>query len=133
LVGYNAIKRSKWSVNREVLLESLNLARRVVEIASDKLAENIVLLDVRALTSIADYFVICSGATERQVRAIAREVLEVLDKEGIAPLHDEGLTDSCWVLLDYGEVIVHIFTPAERDYYRLERLWNRATTVLRIQ
>lgn len=105
----------------------------MVEIASDKLAENIVLLDVRALTSIADYFVICSGTTERQVRAIAREVLEVLDKEGITPLHDEGLTDSCWVLLDYGEVIVHIFTPAERDYYRLERLWNKAVTVLRIQ
>ncbi len=85
------------------------------------------------MTTIADYFVICSGASERQVRAIARSVQEILGQEGIRPLHGEGEGDSNWILLDYGVVIVHVFAPAERDYYRLERLWSSAVTVVRIQ
>ena len=118
---------------REVHLESLDLAKRFVEVAADKLAADILLLDVRSLTTIADYFVICSGNGERQAQAIARDVLDKAAADGIKPLHDEGLTDSRWVLLDYGSVIVHVFTPAERDYYRLERLWSRAVPVVRIQ
>ena len=118
---------------REVHLESLDLAKRFVEVAADKLAADILLLDVRSLTTIADYFVICSGNSERQAQAIARDVLDKAAADGIKPLHDEGLTDSRWVLLDYGSVIVHVFTPAERDYYRLERLWSRAVPVVRIQ
>ncbi len=105
----------------------------MVSLASDKLAENTVLLDVRELTTIADYFVICSGGSDRQVRAISRQIQETLDAEGVKPLHGEGETDSNWILLDYGSVIVHIFTPQEREYYRLERLWNMAPAVVRIQ
>lgn len=114
-------------------LESLDLAKRFVEVAADKLAADILLLDVRDVTTIADYFVICTGDSERQVHAIARDILDKAAADGIKPLHDEGLSDSRWVLLDYSSVIVHVFTPSERDYYRLERLWSRAVPVVRIQ
>lgn len=105
----------------------------MVSLASDKLAENTVLLDVRELTTVADYFVICGGNSARQVRAISRQIQEALDAEGVKPLHCEGESDSDWILLDYGAVIVHIFTPEERDFYRLERLWSLAPAVVRIQ
>lgn len=91
------------------------------------------MLDVRSVTVIADFFVICSGNSERQVKAIAQEIEEKLDESDIAPRHKEGLDQGRWVLMDYGDVIVHIFTPAERDYYRLEKLWSEAQTVLVVQ
>ena len=91
------------------------------------------MLDIRSLSVIADYFVICTGTSERQVRALAREVDEQLGKQGITPLHQEGMTDARWVLLDYNEVIVHIFDPVTRDYYRLDKLWSEAPRVLVIQ
>ena len=116
-----------------VSLEATELAKKIVDIAADKKAEDVVLLDIRRLTTIADYFVICSGASERQIAAITQAVLEEMDKESIAPLHSEGIGESGWVLLDYGSVIVHIFAPEVRDYYRLERLWSQALTVVRIQ
>ena len=115
------------------LLDSAELAHRVVDIASDKQASDIVLLDIRGLTTIADYFVICSANTERQIGAISDALLETLAKDGVSPLHSEGLGQSGWVLMDYGDVIVHIFTPAERAYYSLEKLWSAATTILHIQ
>jgi ribosome-associated protein len=118
---------------RRCYLESIDLAKRIVELASDKLAENTVLLDVRALTTIADYFVICSGGSDRQVRAISRQIQESLGDAGVTPLHGEGEADSNWILLDYGSVIVHVFTPEERDYYKLERLWGQAVPVVKIQ
>jgi ribosome-associated protein len=92
-----------------------------------------VLLDIRALTSIADYFVICSGGSVRQVRAISRQIQDSLALEGEKALHEEGESDTAWILLDYGSVIVHIFTPEERDYYRLERLWADAPAVVKMQ
>jgi len=116
-----------------VSLEATELAKKIVDIAADKKAEDVVLLDIRRLTTIADYFVICSGASERQIAALTRAVLEELDKEHVAPLHSEGVGESGWVLLDYGSVIVHIFAPEVRDYYRLERLWSQALTVVHIQ
>jgi len=116
-----------------VSLDATELAKKIVDIAADKKAEDVVLLDIRRLTTIADYFVICSGASERQIAAITQAVLEEMDKESIAPLHSEGIGESGWVLLDYGSVIVHIFAPEVRDYYRLERLWSQALTVVRIQ
>lgn len=91
------------------------------------------MLDIRKVSVLADYFVICSGNSERQVKAIARDIEEKLDEQDIGPRHREGLDQGRWVLLDYGDVIVHIFTPAERDYYRLERLWSGAQTVLVVQ
>lgn len=91
------------------------------------------LLDARAVCSFADYFVICTGDTERQIRAIHDEVEHALKKEGILPHHHEGTIDSGWLLLDYSDVIVHIFATFEREYYQLDKLWNKASLLLRIQ
>jgi ribosome-associated protein len=111
----------------------LDLARRIVELAEDKKAADIVLLDLDELTTLADAFVICSGGSERQISAIADGILEGLRDEGTRPIGREGTPESHWVLLDFGAVIVHVFTPPERDYYQLERHWSGAKTVLRVQ
>jgi len=92
-----------------------------------------VLLDVQGLCSFADYFVFCSGDSERQIKTIYDEVGHTLKKEGILPLHHEGTVDSGWLLIDFGDVIVHIFATLEREYYQLDELWDRATPVVRIQ
>ena len=101
--------------------------------ASDKLAVNIVLLDVNEVCSFASYFVICSGESERQIQAIYDEIEKSLKHEGLLPHHREGTMDSGWLLLDYGDVIVHIFSPDEREFYKLDELWSQATPVVRIQ
>ncbi len=111
----------------------LELARRIVELAEDKKAADIVLLDLSGLTTLADYFVICSGGSERQLDAIADGIISTLRNEKQKPIGREGVPASHWVLLDYGSVIVHIFTPPERDYYGLEKHWAEAKTVLRVQ
>jgi ribosome-associated protein len=112
---------------------SLELARRIVELAEDKKAADIVLLDLGGLTTVADYFVICSGGSERQLDAIADGIVSTLRDEKIKPIGREGVPASHWVLLDFGSVIVHIFTPPERDYYGLEKHWAEGRTILRVQ
>ncbi len=104
-----------------------------MEAASDKQAIDILLLDTRKVCSFADYFVICSGDSARQIQAIYDEVGHALKKEGISPHHHEGALDSGWLLLDLGDVIVHIFALSEREYYQLDELWSQAIPVLRIQ
>jgi len=108
------------------------LAHRIVELASDKKGEDIVLLRTAEVTSMADYFVICSGRSERQVHALGQAIVDELRKEGIRPLGTEGRGSARWVLLDYGSVIVHVFSPEERDFYRLEELWSNAPQVVRV-
>ena len=117
----------------EPRLSPLEIARRIVDAAEDKKAADIVLLDVTELTSMADYFVVCSGGSERQLGAIADGVSEKLRDEGVRPIGREGGAGSHWTLLDFGSVIVHVFAPPERDYYQLERLWSKAKTVIRVQ
>ena len=111
----------------------LDLARRIVELAEDKKAADIVLLDLGELTTLADAFVICSGGSERQISAIADGIAEALRDEGVKPIGREGTAESHWVLVDFGSVIVHVFTPPERDYYQLEKHWAGAKTILRVQ
>jgi len=94
---------------------------------------DIVLLDTRGVCSFADYFVICSGDSERQLKTIYEEIEHILKREGILPHHHEGTVDSGWLLLDFGEVIVHIFAALEREYYQLDKLWSRASTIVRLQ
>lgn len=91
------------------------------------------LLDTRGICSFADYFVMCSCDTNRQMNAIYDEIAKSLKRKGILPLHREGAVDSGWLLLDYGDVIVHIFALAEREYYQLDQLWSQASPVVRIQ
>lgn len=109
------------------------MARRAVEVASDKQAVDIVMLDIRGVSDFADYFVICSGETERQIGTLRDEIDQALAKEGARLRQLEGSVDSGWVLLDFVDVIVHIFAPYEREYYQLERLWSKGTPVVRIQ
>jgi len=109
------------------------MARKAVEVASDRQAADILMLDIRRVCTFADYFVICSGESRRQLEAIRDEIDEALSKEGGTIHHREGTVDSGWVLLDFGGVIVHIFAPKEREYYGLDQLWAKATPVVRIQ
>jgi nicotinate-nucleotide adenylyltransferase len=111
----------------------LDIARRIVELAEDKKAADIVLLDLTGLTTLADAFVICSGGSERQLDAIADGIVEGMRSERIRPIGREGTASSHWVLVDFGAVVVHVFTPPERDYYSLEKHWSEARTVLRVQ
>jgi len=110
-----------------VTMTSKEIALLAIEAASDKKAEDIVALDVSQLLVVTEYFVIATGRTNIQVRAIADWVEEVLrDKGGEKPIGREGTGENKWVLLDYGDVVVHVFQPAERDFYRLEKLWSDA-------
>ena len=111
----------------------LDLARRIVELAEDKKAADIVLLDLTGLTTVADYFVIASGGSERQLDAIADGIVSGMRDERVHAFGREGTAASHWVLVDFGSVIVHVFTPPERDYYQLERHWSEAKTILRVQ
>jgi ribosome-associated protein len=104
-----------------------------VAAAGNKQALDIILLDTSEVCSFADYFVICSGESSRQLHAIIDEVGHTLKKEGVLPHHFEGTADSGWLLLDFGDVTVHVFSPQERERYCLEDLWSSARTVLRIQ
>ncbi len=120
---------------KEVFLDSQALAHKITDIIEEKQAEDIVLLDVSDHTSIASYFVIATIDNERQAKAIEDEVLLQLRMgQNLRPLGMEGVAENSggWVLLDYGDVIVHLFTEEKRVYYRLEELWNKATVVLKV-
>jgi len=91
------------------------------------------MLDVRASCSFADYFVICTGDTKRHIEAIWQGINEALRARNVGLHHKEGTADSGWLLADFGSVIVHIFGPAERGYYQLDKLWEKAIPVVRIQ
>jgi ribosome-associated protein len=116
----------------EIPADAAELAHRIVEIASDKKGSDIVMLRTAELTTMADFFVICSGRSDRQVQALAGAIIDELRDEGIRPLGTEGKASSRWVLLDFGTVIVHVFAPEEREYYGLERLWSKAAQVVRV-
>jgi ribosome-associated protein len=97
-----------------------------VNASLEKKATNLIVLKVKDLSSVADYFIICSGASDRQVQAIASSIQETLKKAGITPLGVEGENIGKWVLIDYGDFIVHIFYEPVREFYEIERLWTEA-------
>jgi len=105
----------------------------VVEAAADKQADNIVILDMRQICSFADYFVICSGESVRQLEAIYQEIREALRREGVLPYRSEGTAESGWVLVDFGEVVAHLLSTGQRNYYRLDELWEKAAPVVKLQ
>lgn len=118
---------------RGVFLDAGELARKAVDVASDLQASDILMLDLRPLNVFADYFVFMSAETSRQVNAIQEEMRLKLKEAGDLPHHVEGNPDSGWVLMDYGDLIIHIFDQQVRDYYRLEHMWSQAREVVRIQ
>lgn len=105
------------------------LARLAARAAASKQGEAIVILDVRELITITDYFVIASGASDRQVDTIADEVVRELKRNGTRPVRTEGDASTHWILLDFVDFVVHVFQQEEREYYRLENLWRDAPVV----
>ena len=100
--------------------------RLAARAAQDKRATDLVVLDVRGVSSVADYFLLCSGTSTTHVETISDAIRAELKREGIRPLHAEGVAESGWVLLDYGDVLMHVFLEDTRAYYALERLWGDA-------
>ena len=110
------------------------MARRVIDVVEEKMGENILLLDIREQSPFADFFVLCNGSSERQLKALVKGVREALKKElGIIPHHIEGEPASGWVLLDYIDVIIHVFSSDLRAYYDLEGAWQEGKVLLRVQ
>ena len=108
-------------------LEPAQLADLVAGYASDVKASDIVELDLRGVLGYTDYFVIATGGTDRQVKAVHDRIHENMKREhGLLPRRVEGLSEARWILMDYLDVIVHVFTPDARDFYRLEQLWGEA-------
>jgi ribosome-associated protein len=103
------------------------MAAAIAELASDRKALNIVALDLRGMIGYADYFVICTGRTDRQTRAIHDGIhAGMKSAHGILPRRVEGVSEGRWILIDYLDVVVHVFTPETREFYRLEQLWGEA-------
>ena len=102
---------------------------RAIAAAADKKADDVVLLDLRKTGGFADFFLICSGANPRHIHAIADAIMEALERDGSRPPHLEGYERSEWILVDYFDFVVHVFLPATRQFYSLERLWGNAERV----
>lgn len=115
------------------MTEPTDIARRIAEVASDTLATNITVLDISHVSSIADVFVICSADNIRQLNALRETVLTELKEDGVVPRRVEGVAEAGWVLLDYGDVVAHLFTEELRAFYQLENVWAEAQKLLVIQ
>jgi ribosome-associated protein len=113
-------------VSRGTEMTSEELARRLAAIADDKKATDLVALDVRRLVSYTDYLVICTARNERQAKSVHDEVYHQLKREGCLPARVEGEREAEWVLMDYLDAVLHVFTPELRERYRLEVLWGEA-------
>ena len=113
---------------KEVEISEL-LAKRSAELALEKKCEDIKILDLRGLTSVTDFFVIATADSERKAKAAAEHVIDELKEDGERPMHVEGMDSMHWILLDYIDVVVHIFMPDERRFYDLESLWSDAPVI----
>jgi len=114
-------------------LDPLELARTVVKSLEDKKGEDIILLDIKEIASFTDYFVICTGSSHRMVQALIKDVKEDVRVKHNLKTKVEGASIDGWMLADFGNVIVHVFSPQQRDYYALEELWAEGTTLLHLQ
>jgi iojap-related protein len=104
----------------------LEIAQCIADVMEDKKAEDIVILEIKDLTVIADYFVICTGKNATHVSSICDSIQEKMEENGIKVGHIEGLRSNNWILMDYGSVVAHIFSPADRGFYNLDRIWADA-------
>ena len=112
-------------------MQSLEFTKQICAFLSSKKAEDILYVDVREKTVLCDYFVICSGRNTTQVKALCENLEEKFSKEGIEPRRSEGVREGRWGVIDYGDVIVHIFNDESRLFYHLERLWEDWENVVR--
>jgi ribosome-associated protein len=118
---------------RSPMTDPVEIAREVAHLASETLATNITVLEISQLSTIADVFVVCSADNPRQLNALREAVIDGLREQDVRPKRVEGLAETGWILLDYGDVIVHLFTEDQRAFYRLEDLWSEAQKLLVIQ
>jgi ribosome-associated protein len=115
------------------ILEPIELAHVIVDAIAERFGSDIVMLDMQGVSLLADYFVLCNADSTPQFSAILDEIEERTRAIGSRPLHVEGEPKSGWVLIDYGAVVIHVFDPELRGYYRLEELWKDARLVVRVQ
>ena len=115
------------------MTDPIEIAREVAEVASDTLAANITILDISQISSFADVFVVCSADNVRQLNALREAIVTRMNEQGVRTRRAEGMAETGWVLLDYGDVIVHLFTEEQRSFYRLEEVWSEAQKLLVIQ
>lgn len=111
----------------------MEVAHTVVDALEEKKGENILLIDIRDVTVFAEYFVICSGTSDRMLKALADGVIEKVRDEHDLRARVEGSPDDGWLLVDYGDLILHLFSPDRRSYYRLEELWSQGKVLLHVQ
>lgn len=121
------------SIKREQHLETIDYARKAVDVASDKQATDILMLDISKISSFTDFFVIMTAESRRQMDALSEDMEGELKRSGASLHHREGSTESGWLLLDFGDLIVHLFAPEEREFYQLEELWAKGQQVVRVQ
>ena len=126
-MGGGANKQPK--TQSQPALETESAVMIAARAATDKKSTDLVVLDLREIASFTEYFLICTGASTRQVQAISNSVEEALLKNAKRPLHIEGYSSAEWILLDYGDLIVHVFSQTSRRFYDLERLWRDAPRV----
>ena len=107
-------------------METLEIVKTAVEALRDKKAEDVTVIDITGVSSIADYFIIASADNVTLVKAVADNIEEKLAEEGILPSHTEGYAEGRWILMDYGDCVAHIFLEEDRDFYNLEQLWADA-------
>lgn len=115
-------------------VDAVELAHLVLDAITEKMGVDTVMLDIRSVSLLGDYFIVSSGESARQIQTIVEEIRSQIKKKlRVIPLRIEGKNSSGWMLMDYGSVIVHVFSPAVRDFYKLESLWSDAPVVVKMQ
>lgn len=112
-----------------MIIDTKVLAKKVVDAMDDKKAQDTIALEIKDISSIADYFVICSAGSTVQAQAIADNIEKIMDEQGLDARNKEGYKDARWILLDYGDVVAHIFLEEDRRFYNLEQLWGDAPVI----
>lgn len=127
------VKMYPYQHSRRMNLNTLETAHKLVESLAEKKGEKIILLDLQEIASFTDYFIICSGTSERMLNALSDAVVDCAKKDGGLPARVEGSADHGWVVIDCGDIVVHLFSPTQREYYRLEALWDKGKTLVKLQ
>ena len=115
------------------VLQSVDYARLAVDIASEKQGADILMLNIQAVSDFTDYFVIVTGESRRQLSSLVEDIKKALGKQRATLHHIEGTAQGGWILMDFGDLVVHLFGPQEREHYRLEDMWNKGIETVRIQ
>jgi ribosome-associated protein len=118
---------------RSINLTILKTAHKLVDSLAEKKGENILLMDIQEISSFTDYFIICSGTSDRMLNALSDTVAETAKKEYKLPARVEGAPKNGWVVVDCGDIVIHLFSAAQREYYNLESLWEQGKTLVKLQ